>query len=99
MSAHATRPAVDLDRGDQAHPVLALVLALLSVPGSTVAWDLPAGGLYIGLPLALAAIFLGLRARSVLAGRKGSGMALAAIVVAGLMIAQMVAWTVVSLVS
>ena len=26
--------------------------ALLAIPGSTIAWDLPAGGLWIGLPLA-----------------------------------------------
>jgi hypothetical protein len=96
MSAHATRPAVDLDRRTVARPGLALVLAILSVPGSTLAWDLPAGGLYIGLPLALAAIALAVQARR--AGRR-TGMALAAIVIAGLMIAQMVVWTAVSLVS
>jgi hypothetical protein len=41
---------------------LALVLALLSIPGSTVAWALPAGGFWIGLALALAAIVVGRRA-------------------------------------
>jgi hypothetical protein len=44
---------------DRPPPGLALVLALLSVPGSTIAWELPAGGLWIGLPLALAAVVLG----------------------------------------
>lgn len=91
----AERPAVDV-APSQARPGLALVLALLSVPGSTLAWDLPAGGLWIGLPLAVAAIVLAVRARRILGG---SGMALAAIVIAGLMIAQMVVWTLVSVVS
>jgi hypothetical protein len=42
-------------------------------PRVTVAWDLPAGGLYIGLPLAIAAI-----------------------AIAGLCVAQMAVWTLVS---
>ena len=66
---------------------------MLAVPGSTVAWDLPLGGLWIGLPLAVAAIVLGLRAR-----RAGSGrvMATAAIVLAGLCLAQMAIYTIAS---
>ena len=95
-SSYSTGPAVELDRPASARPVLALVLAILSVPGSTLAWDLPAGGLYIGLPLAVAAIVLGVQARR--AGR-GTGVALAAIVIAGLMIAQMAIYSVVSAVS
>jgi hypothetical protein len=75
---------------------IALFLALLSVPGSTIAFDLPAGGYWIGLPLAVAAIVLAVRARRQLAG---SGIAVAAIVIAGLMIAQMAVWTLVSVVS
>lgn len=74
-------------------PTLALVLALLAVPGSTLAWDLPWGGLWIGLPLALSAIALGLRARR---EGIGTGRATAAIVLAGICIAQMVVWTAVS---
>ena len=88
-------PAIDVGP-KQHHAVIAFVLALLSVPGSTLAWDLPLGGLCIGLPLAVVAIALGLRARR--AGQ-GTGLATAAIVIAGLMIAQMAVWTVVSLVS
>jgi hypothetical protein len=42
---------------------LSLVLAVLAVPGVTMAWELPAGGLWIGLPLAVAAIAVGVRAR------------------------------------
>jgi len=32
---------------------LALLLAVLGVPGVTIAWDLPAGGFWIGIPLAV----------------------------------------------
>jgi hypothetical protein len=61
----STARAVDLTR----RPVrprgalLSLVLAILAVPGVTMAWDLPAGGLWVGLPLGAAAIALGIRAR------------------------------------
>jgi hypothetical protein len=89
----ADRPAVDLAAGET-HPRLALVLALLAVPGSTLAWELPAGGFWIGLPLAVAAIVLGLRAQRQIEG--GSKLALAAIAIAALMILQMAVWTLVS---
>jgi hypothetical protein len=95
MESSVTRPAVDIAPTDKPRPGVALLLALLAVPGSTVAWDLPAGGLYIGLPLGIAAIVLGVRARRL----TGSKMALAAIVIAGLCIAQMAVWTIVSVVS
>ena len=95
MESSVTRPAVDVAT-DRPKPGLALLLAILAVPGSTVAWDLPAGGLYIGLPLGIAAIVLGVRARREGVGR---GMALAAIILAGLCIAQMAIWTLVSVVS
>ena len=39
-----------------ARPGLALLLAVLAIPGTTVAWALPLGGLWIGVPLAVAAI-------------------------------------------
>ena len=92
MDTTLNRPAVDVGP-PQARPGLALVLALLSIPGSTIAWDLPAGGLWIGLPLGIAAIVLGVRARQ--AGIR-VGMATAAIVIAGLAIAQMAVWTTIS---
>ena len=90
MSVSANRTAVDVAPAT-ARPGLALLLAVLAVPGSTIAWDLPLGGLWIGLPLAVAAIVLGLRAR-----RAGSGrvMATAAIVLAGLCLAQMAIYTI-----
>jgi hypothetical protein len=89
------RPAVDVGP-QQARPGLALVLGLLSLPGSTIAWDLPAGGLWIGLPLGIAAIVLGVRARR--AG-VGVGMATVGIVLAGLAIGQMVVYTAFSVLS
>lgn len=95
METTLNRPAVDVGR-PRARPGLALVLGLLSLPGSTIAWDLPLGGLWIGLPLGVAAIVLGLRARR--AG-VGVGMATVAIVLAGLAIGQMVVWTAVSALS
>ncbi|MGI8593990.1 MAG: hypothetical protein ACR2ML_06430, partial [Solirubrobacteraceae bacterium] len=64
-----------------------------SVPGSTVAWDLPLGGLWIGLPLGVAAIVLGVKARRAPSGKRGRGMALAAIIIAGLALAQMVVYS------
>jgi hypothetical protein len=62
MSSTLNRPAVDVGP-PRARPGLALALALLAIPGTTMAWDLPAGGLWIGLPLAAVAIVLGTRAR------------------------------------
>jgi hypothetical protein len=92
MSVSTNRPAVDV-APITARPGLALLLAILAVPGSTWAWDLPLGGLWIGLPLAVAAIVLGVRAR-----RQGDRrwMATAAIVVACLCIAQMAVYSVVA---
>jgi hypothetical protein len=91
MSA-VTRPAVDV--GDPpVHPGLALLFAILAVPGSTLAWGLPAGGFWIGVPLSAVAIVLGVRARREGAG---SGLATAAIAIAGLMLALTIVWTFVS---
>lgn len=74
---------------------IALVLALLGVLGSTIAWELPAGGFWIGLPLAAAAIVFGLRARA----HSRSLPASAAIVLGCAEILFMATWTVASLVS
>jgi hypothetical protein len=98
MESTVSRPAVDVGTS-RPRPGLALLLSLLAIPGSTLAWDLPAGGLWIGLPLAIAAIVVGLRARRELAGGRGTGMATAAIIIAGLCIAQMVVWTLASVLS
>ena len=64
-------------------------LALLSVPGSTFAWDLPGGGFVFGFPPAIAAVVLGALA---LRRSESRGMAVAAIVIAGAMLALMIVW-------
>lgn len=96
MSAHPAHHAVDLDPPEPARPGLALALALLSVPGVTVAWDLlPAGGFYTGVPLGIAAIVVGLQARRRLDGAKGTRMALSAIGIASLAVLSVVFFTIV----
>jgi hypothetical protein len=78
----------------RAYPGLALALALLSVPGSVLTWDtLPGGGFVWGLPLAVIAITLGVRTRR--RAETGRRKALAAIMIAGAMVAMMVVWTIV----
>ena len=89
-SSVATRPSPSSDARRS------LILGLLSIPGSTLAWDLPLGGMWIGLPLGVAAILYGRRARSDGTGGKA---AIAGIVLASLAIVQMAIWTVVSVVS
>ena len=93
MQGTVQRPLIDI-APQRSRTRLALALALLAIPGSTVAWQLPAGGFWIGLPLAVAAIVVGLRARPELTGRSRSATATAtaAIVIAGVMIAQMAVW-------
>jgi len=94
MESTASR-GVDLSARNT-HPALALILAFLSVPGSTMAWDLFDGaGFVIGCPLAVAAVILGVQARR--AGND-TGKATAAIVIAGAMLAMTLVWTVVSLI-
>jgi hypothetical protein len=89
----STTTGIDLS-ARPARPVLALVLGLLSVPGSTLTWDsAPGGGFVFGLPLAVAAIGLGVQARR--RSGTGSGKALAAIVIGGAMLAMVAAWTIV----
>jgi hypothetical protein len=95
MASTLNRPAVDI-APQPARPGLALALALLSIPGSTIAWDLPAGGLWIGLPLGMTAIVLGIRARRRLTR---SALATAAIVIGSLAIAQMTVYSLAQLVS
>jgi hypothetical protein len=96
MESTTSRPGIDLN-AKATYPGVALALAILSVPGSTVVWDLFDGaGFVIGCPLAVAAIILALPAR-----REGNSttMATVAIVIAGAMLAMTVVWTLVSLVS
>jgi hypothetical protein len=67
----------------------ALLLAVLGIPGVTIAWDLPAGGFWIGMPLAVAAIVVGVGAR-----RTSSRLAPAAIALAAVEIVFTASWTV-----
>ena len=93
MSTHSARPAVDLAPDPTARPRLALALAVLSVPGVTIAWDLPGiGGIAgtAGTGVGIAAIVLGLQARSRLAGARGTRMATVAVVVAALAVLSVV---------
>lgn len=93
-------PSVDVGP-TTARPGLALLLAFLSVPGTTMVWDLdvPAPGFWIGLPLGVAAIVLARRARREGVSKAGSVMAMTAIVLATLAIGQMLIWTAASVVS
>jgi hypothetical protein len=76
------------------YPGLALALALVSVPGSLLTWDtLPGGGFVFGAPLAIVAVVLGVQARQ--RSQVGRGKAVAAILIAGAMLAMMVVWTIV----
>jgi hypothetical protein len=67
----------------------ALLLAVLGVPGVTIAWDLPAGGFWIGMPLAVGAIVAGVGAR-----RTSPRLAWAAIALAAVEIVFTASWTV-----
>ena len=84
-------PAVSVPR-PQHRAGLALLLALLGIPGVTIAWDLPHGGFWIGLPLAVAAIVVGLRARA-----DGPRLATAAIILGAIEILFTAMWLVFAL--
>ena len=96
MESTVTRPAIDVGPTG-ARPGLAFILALLAIPGSTLAWDLPAGRV-----LDSACPSPSQRspsASSPAAGSPGpdrSKLALAAIIIGGLVIAQMVVYSIVS---
>jgi hypothetical protein len=71
---------------------VALVLGILSLPGSLLAWDtLPGGGFVWGLPLAVAAVGVGVQALR--GGAAGRGAAIGGIVLGGAMVLMMVVWT------
>jgi hypothetical protein len=91
MESTATRAGVDLTAA-RTYPGLALILALFSIPGSTVAWDtMPGGGYVFGFPPAIAAVVLGVQ--HLRRGQAGRGKAIAAIAMGGAMLALMVVWT------
>ena len=62
MSVSSSPTTLSPQRVTRERSGLALVCGLLGLPGSTIAWDLPAGGFWIGMPLAAIAIVLGVMA-------------------------------------
>lgn len=85
MSTQPAHHSVDLAPEAPARPRLALALALLSVPGVIVTWDVvPGGGFTTGVPLGIAALVIGQQARTRLHGAPGTRMAASAMVVAAL---------------
>ena len=90
MSTHTTGRPVDLAPHPHAKPGLALALALISVPGVTIAWDIATAVGLAGSAVAVAAIVIGLQARSRLDGAKGTNTATAAIAIAGLALLSVV---------
>ena len=91
MSSTSHPSTIDL-AARPARPLLAFVLALLSIPGSMATWDvLPGGGFVWGAPLAVVAIVLGVQARR--RSADGHGLATAAVAIAAAMLAIMVVWT------
>lgn len=84
MSTSTTGRPVDLAPNPHAKPGLALALALISIPGVTIAWDIALAAGLAGTAIGVAAIVIGLQARSRLAGGKGTNMATAAVVIAAL---------------
>lgn len=88
QTTHTSTAATTTDRS-----TIALVLAILSVPGSLFTWDvLPGQGFVWGGIPALAAIVL-----AVPALRTSRTKAIVSLVLAGAMIAMMVVWTLASL--
>ncbi len=60
----STHPGVDVAATTSKLPFVALVLGILSVPGSILTWDtsLPGEGFVWGLPMAVAAVVTGVLA-------------------------------------
>jgi hypothetical protein len=90
MSQATAQPAVDLARSAPPRPRLALALALISVPGVTIAWDIGVAAGLAGVTVGIAAIVIGLQARARLAGAPRTRMATVAVAVASLAIASVV---------
>ena len=90
MSTHSVRPAVDVAPNAPARPGLALALALISIPGVTIAWDIGAVAGFAGTAIGIAAIVLGLQARDRLDGAAGTRMATVAVVIAALAVLSVV---------
>jgi hypothetical protein len=92
-STTTARSGVDLT-ASKTYPVLSLILAVISIPGSTLSWDLfDAGGFVLGFPPAIAAVVLGVRHLQGPA-TDDRGKAKAAVAIGAAMLVMMVVWTV-----
>ena len=58
MSTDIAQPSAAL-HSSASRASVALALAILALPGVTIAWALPLGGLWIGVPLSLTALAIG----------------------------------------
>lgn len=83
-TSSASSHPVDLAPPAQARPGVALALAMLSLPGVTIAWDIATAAGLVGVLLAVAAIVVGLQARTRLAGAKGTLQATVAVAIGAL---------------
>jgi len=90
MSTSTTGRPVDLVPNPHAKPGLALALAVISIPGVTIAWDIATAVGFAGTAIAVAAIVIGLQARSRLHGAKGTNMATVAVAIAALALLSVV---------
>lgn len=90
MSTSTAANPVDLAPHPRARPRLALTLALISVPGTTIVWDLADAAGFAGTAIGIAAIVTGLQARARLAGARGTHMATAAVALASLAVLSVV---------
>ena len=90
MSTSTAGTPVDLAPHPQARPGLALALALVSVPGVTITWDLSVVAGLIGTAIGITAIVIGVQARSRLGGARGTKMATVAVALASLAVLSVV---------
>jgi hypothetical protein len=93
MTNYSSAQGVDIDATPARTSYIALVLGVLSVPGSILTWDtsLPGEGFVWGLPLAVAAVVVGVFA---LRGRAaGRWAAMTGLVLGGAMALMIVVWT------
>jgi hypothetical protein len=94
MTNYSTSRGVDIAAQPARTSYVALILGVLSVPGSILTWDsgLPGEGWVWGLPLAVAAVIAGVVA---LRGRATARWAaVTGLVLGGAMVLMIVLWTV-----
>jgi hypothetical protein len=90
VSTRTSQPPVDLAPAPQPHPRLALALALISLPGVTITWDASVALGIVGTAIGIAAIVLGVQARTRLAGAPGTRTATTAVIIAALAVLSVV---------